>query len=67
MLKPSLKKKIITDTILPIDNGGIRKLYAFSNVISLKINVIAWLEFELTYFKATVLHFDSYATVTTYI
>ena len=32
--------------------------------ISLKVNIIAQLEFELAYFKATVQHFSYYATET---
>ena len=32
--------------------------------ISLKVNIIAWLEFEHSYFKATVQHFSHYITGT---
>ena len=31
------------------------------NAISPKVNVIAWVEFELAYFEATVQHFNYYA------
>ena len=38
------------------DNG----VHAFPKVISLKVNVIVWLEFKLSYFEATVEHFSHY-------
>ena len=39
-------------------------VYAFPKSISPKVNVIAWLELELTYYKAIVLHFSHYTTGT---
>ena len=40
---------------------GIRKLNIFSKGISLKVNVVAWIEFELTHFKVAIQHFSHYA------
>ena len=34
----------------------------FPKSISLKVNVIAWLEFELTVYKVAVQHISHYAT-----
>ena len=42
------------------DNG----VHTFPNSICPKVNVIAWLEFELTYYDSTVQHFNHYATGT---
>ena len=33
---------------------GNKGVHAFSKGMSLKVNIIAWLEFELTYFEAAV-------------
>ena len=41
-------------------------VHTFPKGISSKVNVIPWLEFELTYFKLTVQHFRSYAMETPY-
>ena len=41
---------------------GIRGFHVFPRNITLKVNVITRLEFELVYFKATVQHFSYYAT-----
>ena len=41
-------------------------VHAFLLVISLKENIIVWLEFELAYFEATVQHFCHYSTGTPY-
>ena len=38
---------------------GIKEFHAFSKSICLKVNVIAQLEFQLVYFEAAVLHFNS--------
>ena len=38
-----------------------KEFHPFSKVIISKVNVIAWLEFELAYFKAIVQHFSHYA------
>ena len=38
-----------------------KRIHTFLKGISLKMNVIAWLEFELVYFEATVQHFSHYA------
>ena len=39
-------------------------VYAFQKVYCLKVNVITWQEFELTFFEASVQHFCHYATRT---
>ena len=44
--------------------GGDKRIHTFSKGIRLKVNVIAILEFELSYFKVTVQHFSHYATGT---
>ena len=36
-------------------------VHIFPKGISPKVNVIAWLEFELVYFEAAVQHFSQYA------
>ena len=56
MPKLSLLKKS-NDTIW-LDKG----VHAFLKGISLKVNIIVWLEIELAYFKATVQHFSHYVT-----
>ena len=38
---------------------GNLRIHTFPKGVSLKVNVIAWLEFELTYFKAPVQHFST--------
>ena len=38
------------------------EIYTFLEDISLKVNVIAGLEFERAYFEAAVQHFSPYAT-----
>ena len=40
-------------------------VHAFPKGISLKVNVIAWLEFELTYYDVTVQHVSHIAMETT--
>ena len=36
--------------------GGDKSVHAFQKGISLKVNIIAWLEFELTYHDIAVQH-----------
>ena len=38
--------------------------HTFPKSMNLKVNIIAWLEFKLDYFKAAVQHFSYYATRT---
>ena len=38
------------------------RVHTFPKGISPKVNVIAWLEFELAYFEAVVKHFNNYIT-----
>ena len=38
-------------------------VHAFPKVISLKVNIIMGLEFELTYFEAAVQYYNHYTTV----
>ena len=40
--------------------GG-KEVYIFPEAISLKVNIIVWLEFELTYFEVAVQQFKHYA------
>ena len=47
-----------------LNNGRQLYLLTFLKVISPKVNVIVWLEFELTYFEADVQYFRHYATMT---
>ena len=42
-------------------------VHAFLKIISLKMNVIAWLEFELTFFLSAVHHFSYYVMGTLFI
>ena len=56
MPNPSFSKNS-NDTIKPIA-GRIREVHTFSKCICLKVNIIAWLEFELAYFEAAVQHFN---------
>ena len=44
--------------------GGDKGVHTFPKDISPKMNVIAWLEFELIYFEVAVQHFNHYATGT---
>ena len=63
-LMPKLSSaKNWTDTIYLIV-GWINEFIAFTKVISLKINVVARLEFELVYCEPTVQYFSHYATGT---
>ena len=50
----------IRKTILII--AGDKGVYAFPKSINPKVNVIAWLEFELAYYDVTVQHFNHYTT-----
>ena len=43
---------------------GDKGIYTFPKGVSLRVNMIAWLEFEFAYFEAAVRHFDFYATPT---
>ena len=52
--KPFLSKNS-NDTILSISEKD-KGFHAFTKSISLKVNVIAWLEFELTYYDIAVKH-----------
>ena len=52
MLKPSLKSSSDTIQVLA---GGMREFNTFSRGISPKVSVIAWLEFDLAYFKSSTL------------
>ena len=58
-----IPKKNSSGTIKPI-TGGIRLFHIFPKGISAKVNVIAWLEFELTYYNVTVQHVNHYTTET---
>ena len=55
MPKPSLQKNI-SGTIHPIARDGDKGVHIFLNGISLKVNVIARLKFELAYYKVTAHH-----------
>ena len=44
-----------------ITGGGDKEAHTFAKGISLKLNVIAQLEFEFVYHKATVQYFSNYA------
>ena len=41
---------------------GYKGINTFPKIISPKVNVITWLEFELAYFEAAVQHFTHYTT-----
>ena len=41
--------------------GEIKRVHAFPKVINPKVNLIAWLEFELVYSEAAVQHFSHHA------
>ena len=41
---------------------GDKEVHAFPKSITLKVNVITWLEFELYYFKTTAQFFSHYAS-----
>ena len=58
-----LKQSCRIDNIQRIA-GSIRGFYTFPRGISLKVNVIEQLEFELTHFEAAVLHFSHYTIET---
>ena len=67
MPKLSLEKTS-NDTILPT-GGGDKGVHTFLQGISLKVNVITWLEFELAYCEVTVqyvCHLTTETTPTTY-
>ena len=36
-------------------------LYTFSKAINPKVNVMAWLGFELSYYDVTIMHINHYA------
>ena len=41
-----------------------KRVHTFSKGISPKVNVVAWLEFELAYYDVVVWNVSHYATVT---
>ena len=57
MQKPSFQKNS-SDTIQPIAVVGVKWFIPFSRIFSPKVNIITWLEYELTYFKAAVQHIN---------
>ena len=40
--------------------GGVNEFHTFPKDISSKVNIKAWLEFELVYFETSVSHFNHY-------
>ena len=47
-------------TVVILLNVGDKRLLVFPKGICLKVNLIAWPEFKLTYFNTTVQHFSHY-------
>ena len=47
-----------------LGGGEEKSVHTFPKCIRRKINVLAWLEFELAHFKNVVLHFSRYTTGT---
>ena len=59
-LKKPLKKDPPPRTMIQPITG----VQTFPKLLIKKVIVIAWLEFELTYFEAAIQHYNSYATGT---
>ena len=53
-----------SDIIWPITRTGDKGLIPFQRVFIKKMNVIKWLEFELTHYDVAMQHVNHYATST---
>ena len=63
MPKPYLQKKT-SSTTKSIDRGGYWEDHVFPKGINLKVNAVARLEFELSYYDTTISHVSHYITET---
>ena len=61
MPKPSFQKNS-SCTIQPLAKGD-KDVHAFLKSISLKVNVIVWLEFELVYYNVAVQHVSHWSQI----